>query len=260
MRAPLVRTCCVEGKTIPAGAPPPATLPDRASLFLDFDGTLVELADRPEAVTAAPRVQQLIARLERRLDGRLVVLSGRAAGFVRERLGQPALAVAGSHGLELHFAPGETEVPPSPPELALVAAAFEAHAAAHPGVLVERKPLGTALHYRLAPEAAAACEALATVLATRHGLAIQPGRMMIELRPPGDDKGSALTRFMARPGFARTVPVAVGDDLTDEPAFRAALAHGGWGVLAGPARPTAATYRLDSVAAVLGWLDRIAAA
>jgi trehalose 6-phosphate phosphatase len=80
------------------------------------------------------------------------------------------------------------------------------------------------------------------------------GHMVAELRTPGPDKGDALAAFMAEPPFAGSRPVFIGDDLTDEDAFAAAAAGGGFGVLVGPDRPTAARMRLENVEAVHAWL------
>lgn len=250
---------------VPVALPlPPSRLPDRASLFLDFDGTLVDLADRPDAVRAGGRVRAIVAALAQRLDGRLAIVTGREAAFVRAQLGldEPergsgpgSIGIAGSHGQELHFADGTTAIPDPPAALADVARALDRHVAPHAGVLVERKPLGVALHYRMAPHLEGWSRALAEELAAAAGLHLQPGKMMIELRARGGDKGSAVARFLDEPLFAGTVPVMLGDDLTDEPGFAAAAAHGGWGVLVGAERTTAARHRLPDVAAVLDWLE-----
>ena len=84
--------------------------------------------------------------------------------------------------------------------------------------------------------------------------------MVVELRTPGADKGEALTAFMAQPPFQGATPVMLGDDLTDEDGFRAAAALGGHGVLVGPPRATAATWRLPDQGQVLDWLDALAEA
>lgn len=236
----------------------PPKLPPACALFLDFDGTLVELAERPDAVVASERVRAIVTRANSVLDGRVAIVTGREAAFIRDRLGLvgPGVCIAGSHGQELHFANGATRIPVAPASLIAVGDRLETEVLARPGVLVERKPLGVALHYRMAPEAEGWCNALAAELSEAHGLQRQPGKMMIELRAPGADKGEAIRQFLGEPGFAGTVPVFAGDDLTDEPAFEAAAALGGWGVLVGPERPTAARYRLDGVPDVLDWLER----
>lgn len=234
---------------------PPSQLPAQAALFLDFDGTLVDLIDRPDAVYASPRVRDLVRALADRLNGRLAIVTGREANFVRQQLSLPTIGVAGSHGQEIHFADGSSSVPQAPVALADVAVAFANLARGHEGLLVERKPLGVALHYRMAPEFESKSLALAGELAEVHGLHLQPGKMMVELRARGGDKGSAVARFLETPLFAGAVPIMLGDDLTDEPGFAAAAAHGGWGVLVGSMRTTSARYRLDGVGDVLDWLE-----
>lgn len=248
---------------LPPARLPPARLPKHASLFLDFDGTLVDLAERPDAVRASNRVRAIVTTLNQRLQGRLAIVTGRDAAFVRAQLGldadgAEAVSIAGSHGQEFHFADGTTSIPEPPEGLASIADALASHAAAHDGLLVERKPLGVALHYRLVPELEGWSRDLAELLAQAGGLHVQPGKMMVELRAPGGDKGSAVARFLETPPFAGTVPVMLGDDLTDEPGFAAAAAHDGWGVLVGPARPSAARYRLAGVAHALDWLEAVA--
>jgi trehalose 6-phosphate phosphatase len=143
------------------------------------------------------------------------------------------------------------------PAVRRAVAAFDAFAADRPGVIVEDKTLAAGLHYRQAPDVSADALALAASLAQETGLALQPGSMVLELKTPGTDKGAALTAFMAETPFKGAIPIMVGDDLTDEHGFEAADALGGFGVLVGPERPTAARYRLEDVAAVLDWLDQI---
>ena len=119
--------------------------------------------------------------------------------------------------------------------------------------MIEDKSLGTALHYRQSPDHEDAARALAQGVAATLGLVVQHGKMMVELRVPGD-KGSAITALMAEPPFAGTTPIFLGDDLTDEDGFVAVAALGGTGILVGPPRDTAATARLDGVADVRRWL------
>jgi trehalose 6-phosphate phosphatase len=234
--------------------PPPPDLLTGAALFLDFDGTLVELADSPGAIQVPAGLRPLLERLAVRLGGRLAVVSGRAIGDLDRHLGRCAIAVSGSHGLELRYADGEDVPVAAPAALQPARAELAAFAAADPRLLLEDKPASVALHFRRAPERAEEAEALAAELATRTGLTLQPGKMVVELRPHGADKGDALRRLMREPPFAGARPLFVGDDLTDEHAFEAAAQLGGAGILVGPARGTAATWRLDDVAAVGAWL------
>jgi trehalose 6-phosphate phosphatase len=236
-------------------AAPPAELLTGASLFLDFDGTLVELAERPDAVRVDERLHSLMRRLRDRLDGRLALVSGRAAADIARLFGTPDFIVSGSHGMEFHYPDGETVLAPRPPALDAALPPMHDLARAWPGVLVEEKPLGAALHYRSAPEAEAASLALARALAVEHGLHLQTGKMMIEVRAAGGDKGKAIAELMRSPSMAGTVPISLGDDDTDEPGFEAAAALGGAGVLVGPARPSAARYGLSGVSTVRDWLE-----
>jgi len=234
---------------------PPCALFEGASLFLDFDGTLVTIAPTPDAVIVDAALLALLARLRARLDGRLVLVSGRSLADLRALLGSWNGLTAGSHGLELSDAPAET---PPRDVAALLADELAVLKAQHPGVLVEEKSHGLALHYRQAPAAEELCHRLGELAAARTGWTVQPGKMVVELRPAGADKGMALRYYMARPDFAGTRPVMMGDDLTDEPAFEAAQALGGAGILVGE-RETAARYALADVAAVRAWLTEAAA-
>jgi trehalose 6-phosphate phosphatase len=237
---------------------PPLSLLDGAALFLDFDGTLVELADAPDAIEVPVELRPLLDRLAARLDGRLAIVSGRSMDDLERHVRHEGIALSGSHGLEFRRVGRAEPAPSPPPGLDAARAEIAAFAAAAPGLLVEEKPAGVALHYRLAPEREGSVAAFMVELAGRTGLAVQPGKMVVELRAPGGDKGDALRALMAEPGFAGARPLFVGDDLTDEHAFEAAAAMGGGGILVGPARPTAAAWRLDDVAAVARWLGEAA--
>ncbi|MFD1952529.1 trehalose-phosphatase [Sphingomonas arantia] len=234
--------------------PPPADLIDGASLYLDFDGTLVEIADTPDAVVVEPLVPDLLATLTERLDGRLALISGRAIDGLAAMVPVPGLPISGSHGVETRWADGRREGPDRADGLDAAIAEMTAFAAKRQGVLVEEKPFGVALHYRGDPGAETDAHALVAGLAERTGLDVQTGKMVVELRPAGVDKGHALRRLHAANPFAGHDPIFVGDDDTDEAAFVAATALGGCGILVGPARATAARYRLDDVTAVRRWL------
>ncbi|MBX3477015.1 MAG: trehalose-phosphatase [Brevundimonas sp.] len=242
--------------------PSPPTPPVRAAgvaLFLDIDGVLAPIAATPEGVGPDPRRTAVLERLARKLDGRLAILSGRTLAEIDRIAGTPLAAAAGVHGLERRQ-DGRTLRVAADPALGDAVQAFRDFARDRPGARVEDKGLATALHYRLAPDHAHAALDLARDLADASGLSLQRGDMVVELRTPGADKGAALTAFMQSPPFAGAVPVMLGDDLTDEDAFRAAAALGGYGVLVGPARETAATRRLADQGQVLDWLEAVAEA
>lgn len=245
----------LQTQVMPDSPPPPLSRLAPTALFLDFDGTLVELADSPGAIAVPDRLAPLLDRLSARLDGRLAIVSGRAVDDLRRHLGGCAAVLSGSHGAELRYADGRSIPVSAPPGLAEARESVRRFAAGGQGLLVEDKPAGVALHYRLAPERAAEVDIFLEALAGRSGLALQRGKMVAELRPEGTDKGAALRRLMGEPPFAGARPVFVGDDLTDEDAFRAAASLGGEGVLVGPSRATAARWRLEGVAEVIDWLE-----
>ena len=249
-----------------AEAPPRAPLPapetprEPVALFLDMDGVLAPLAPTPDAVVAEPRRTAVIARLVKALDGRVAIVSGRTLDEIDRIADYASPAAAGVHGLVRRRADGdETAFTPSP-GVAQAAEAITAFAAERPGLLVERKGVAVGIHYRQAPQYEAEVRALADDLAATHGLSVQPGVLVVELKTPGADKGAALTAFMTEPPFKGARPIMLGDDLTDEHGFLAAEALGGYGVLVGPARPTAARYGLSGPDAVLDWLDSVSAA
>lgn len=239
--------------------PPPLSLLEGAALFLDFDGTLVELAETPDAIRVSPALAPLLARLGERLGGRLALVSGRSIADLERHLLCTGLAVSGSHGLELRLRDGSHVPLAVRYDLSEARERLRSLAGETPGLLVEDKPFGVALHYRKAPQEEQRVTSLMSELAERTGLTVQQGKMVAELRPPGADKGDAVRAFMLEPDFAGARPLFVGDDLTDEDAFRAAEELGGGGILVGPERATAARWRLDNVAAVTAWLGQVAA-
>lgn len=238
---------------------PPETLLPGTSLFLDLDGTLLELVERPDAVVADDSLRNLIMRLAEKLEGRLAVISGRSLAQLDAILGSVAhrIAVSGSHGSE-HRWRGVSAQPIRPPALDEAASRLRPFAEAHAGVLVEEKSYGVALHYRMAPAVEPEARFIVERLADELELSLQDGKMMIELRTPGGDKGAAVRRLMACAPMVGTLPVFVGDDITDEAGFVAARSLGGSGILVGSPRATAAIHRLSDPAAVRAWLTALA--
>ena len=235
--------------------PKPLQLGETA-LFLDLDGTLAPIAARPQDVGPDPRRTSLLERLAQTLDGRLAVISGRTLDDLDRILEHRVAALAGVHGLARRTGTGAVRTAQPHPGHDRALAALTAFAAPLHGVLVEDKGLSIALHYRQAPEIANAAIAEAERVATDTGLTLQPGRMVMELRAPGPTKGDSVRAFMAEPPFAGARPIFLGDDLTDEDGFEAADLLGGFGVLVGGARATAARFQLDDVEAALVWLER----
>jgi trehalose 6-phosphate phosphatase len=235
--------------------PPPRLEGSRLSLFLDFDGTLVDIADRPQDVIVAPGLPEALAALSQRLEGRLAIVSGRSLAVLDEMLSGAPLAMAGSHGGEFRPAgapQAQALAEPLPRPLCEALAAF---AEENGGLVFEAKPFSAAVHYRDRPEVGEALFAHAASLASQHGVHLKHGKMVVELTMPGSDKGNAVTQFMNLALFAGSRPLFVGDDVTDEDAFAAVRRFDGGGILVGPMRPTHALWRLDNVAAVHRWLE-----
>lgn len=228
-------------------------------MFLDIDGTLIDLTDDPAAVIADTPTRMLLDALYTHLDGRLSIVSGRSLEQIDAILGPIAqrVPVTGSHGLETRYNTILAR-PERPASLDEVALRLSELAKDWPGVLVEEKSFGVAIHWRANPAAREVAEALAAKLSRIHALRLQHGKDVVELRLPGGDKGQAVRRLMARRGMVGTHPVYFGDDLTDEAGFAAARALGGYGVLIGPrafdGSATAADLALPSVAALLAYL------
>ncbi len=226
------------------------------ALFLDLDGTLIEIAPTPDAVRPARRLPQLLEHLSHRLGSALAIVSGRPISEIDRILAPLVLPAAGLHGLERRSANGTRHPPPALPRLRELRTALQDFAADHPGLLLEDKGAALALHYRARPDLrAATAAAVEAALGCAHtGLAVQRGKAVIEIRPDGADKGMAVAAFMSEPPFAGRRPVFAGDDLTDEAAFRAVRERGGVTVRVGGKGTTAAEWSLADVAAVHAWL------
>ena len=241
----------------PPQLPPPPVALSRPALFLDMDGVLAPLAATPDAVVPDPRRTAVIRGVAERLNGRVAIISGRTIAEIDRIAESAAASASGVHGLERRRADGSLERAEADPAVRDAVAAFHDFAQTRPGVIVEDKAVSAGLHYRQAQDESGAVAALAERLAGETGLSLQAGHLVVELKTPGTDKGTALAAFMGEAPFAGAVPVMLGDDLTDEDGFRAAAALGGFGVLVGPPRETAARYGLADVDAVLAWLDAV---
>ncbi|WP_137181626.1 trehalose-phosphatase [Roseomonas sp. AR75] len=217
---------------------------DRAALFLDFDGTLVEIAPRPEAVVIPPALPGLLRRLATRLEGALAIVSGRPLAELDSFLKVP-LAMAGEHGAVLRAAPDSRAermpLPAPPPDWQRQAKAL---AARFPGALVEPKAHGFVLHFREAPEAGApGRDLIEGLLADADDFVLMPAHMAWEVKPRAVSKASAVQRLMARAPFAGRIPVFIGDDVTDEAGMEAARSFGGRGLRLQEAFGTPAALR-----------------
>jgi len=239
---------------------PPALAADMA-LFLDFDGTLVDIADRPDLVNVPAALQQQLVQVSALLDGALAVISGRRIADIDALFGGGVAATAGLHGWERRRTDGEVVYAgPIPDQFAAAWKVCADFAAGMDGVIFEDKGAALALHYRLRPEAAEACWCAARNAAEAcPELDVRSGHCVVELRPRAADKGKAVTAYLREPPFVGRRPVFIGDDTTDEDAFAAVVRDGGYGVLVGPQRATAANAHLPTVDDVHRWLMRVSA-
>ena len=229
----------------------------RLCLFLDVDGTLIDIAPRPEAVVVPPMLIEALDRVSHLLDGALALISGRTIANLDHLFRPLTLVASGVHGAEVRFEPGgrvshvDDDVLP-----AELITAIRRAADLEAGTLVEDKRFSVAIHYRQVPEAGGRLQsALEELVAAAHDpkLRILPGHMVFEVKRATFDKGLAVGRFMARAPFAGRVPVFFGDDVTDWPGFAAALEHGGQAFSVGRALPGTSGSFPDP-ASVRSWL------
>jgi trehalose 6-phosphate phosphatase len=243
---------------IPAPAPTAPALPQPHSdwaLFLDVDGTLVEIAETPDGVEPDARLPGILSALSRSLDGAVALISGRPIDMLDGLFAPVRLPAAGLHGLERRDADGHRHAAAPSPAIRAAAAAAEDFARANPGVLIEDKGATVALHFRQAPALGPAATRLAEELVAAHaGTTLQKGKMVVEIRPAGKDKGSVVAEFMAEAPFRGRTPVFIGDDVTDEAGFRMVNRLGGHSVRIGGQSGSEATYGIPSVTAFLDWL------
>jgi len=228
-------------------------------LFLDIDGTLLEIADRPDRVRIPSALPGLLGALARQRDGALALISGRPLAEI-DRLMRPWRgAAAGLHGSERRRADGGIERrldTGAAAALDRIRPALRTLAAQDGGLILEDKGLAVALHYRAAPQRAEEILHWAGALQRRSGSALRliAGKMVVEFQPCGADKGATIAAFLAEPPFAGRVPVFVGDDVTDEDGFAEVARRHGIAIRVGAPMATRASHALGSVAAVLAWL------
>ncbi len=235
---------------------PPPQLSRGDALFIDFDGTLVEIAAAPDRIVVAAGLPNLLQRLAASLDGALAVISGRPLAELERYLNGYTGAAAGNHGLERRGASGIIHRPRPDPALDSIWPAIHQFAAMTHGATVEDKGLTIAIHYRGRPELADACRRVAeqAVQLSDNRLTMLAGKMVIELRPRTAGKDRAAQAFLAEPEFRGRRPVFVGDDQTDEEGFATVDRMGGFAIHVGDGN-SIARYRLDGVAAVIRWLE-----
>jgi trehalose 6-phosphate phosphatase len=214
---------------------PPVPQPDWA-LFLDIDGTLLDLAETPDDVAVPAGLRDHLRLAERRLNGALALISGRSIAAIDQLFAPARFAASGQHGSEWRPVPAA-----APQTVAAASLPSGLHAAAariarlHPAIVVEHKSHALAVHYRNAPDCGAEIGSrLAAAMAGYAGLMLLHGKAVWEIKDATQSKGTAVHLFLRQPAFAGRRAVFVGDDRTDEDGFRAVENHGGLALPVGP--------------------------
>jgi trehalose 6-phosphate phosphatase len=238
----------------PGGAVSPdvSALARDSAWFLDIDGTLIDFAEHPDLAAVDAEIMRILNRLQVVAGGAVALVSGRSVAAI-DRLFSPLhFAAAGQHGIERRGADGRLHIHAMPLDrLRTVTPELERLVAQFPDLVFENKGASLALHYRRAPAMRERVENVMHGMLDRLGgdFELQPGKMLVEIRPGGRDKGTAIAEFMAEPPFAGRPPVFIGDDLTDEYGFALVNSMHGHSFKVG-AGATSANWRLADARAV----------
>jgi trehalose 6-phosphate phosphatase len=234
--------------------------PETVALFLDVDGTLLDIAPVPEAVKVPEGLCPALSALHLRLNGALAIVSGRPIKQIDQLFKPLVLPASGEHGFEVRRIPHEKVERFQPPTaLNLLRPGVTELVRKFLGVTPEYKTGTIALHYRQVPQQAAAVRAAidAMIDAYSEDFEIQTGKMVFEIKPRNVDKGRAIAQMMMAPPFESRIPVFIGDDDTDSHGFVAVRKLGGRAIHVGAGHP-AADRALPSPAHVRAWLMRLA--
>jgi trehalose 6-phosphate phosphatase len=228
------------------------------ALFLDVDGTLLEIAATPDAVRVPASLRNTLELASQREQGALALVSGRTIASLDELFAPSQFPMAGQHGLERRSAAGALwRAPINEKALSRARDHLQTLQVRHAGLLLEDKGCALALHYRQTP---ALAEQLTEELETLQQelaphLQLKLGKCVLELMPAGFSKRTAIEAFMREAPFAGRIPVFVGDDITDEDGFAAVNELGGYSIRVGePTINTAARHFFGSVSGVIAWL------
>lgn len=235
------------------------TLPDLSNaenfaLFFDFDGTLADIAERPDAVKVSEITRSTLGALQSALHGAVAIISGREIASVDQFLAPACYAISGVHGLMRRDGAGILHAPDI--DLTRVDGLEERLApfvAAHPGLLLERKSGAIALHFRQRPDLEAAAHTAMRGAADGAQFRLRPGKMVIEALAHHSDKGLAIESFMREAPFLGRIPVFAGDDVTDEDGFAYVNRHKGISIKVG-AGDSQAHFRASGTEELLFWL------
>jgi trehalose 6-phosphate phosphatase len=229
----------------------------RIALFLDMDGTLLDLAATPESVIIPGGLVDLLRRLANGLGGALAIVTGRRISEVDQILAPLRLAASGVHGSEMRVL-ASSPIKHMTADLSDdIVQSLRELAGRAPGAFAEPKGSGLAIHYRRVPEAESAIAAdLQQFHARNPGkFDIWPGRKVFEVIPKGYSKGTAISTLAAEAPFRGRVPIMIGDDVGDEPAFSAAERLHGFGLRVGGENFDASRSDFEDPQSVLQWLD-----
>ena len=232
------------------------------ALFLDADGTLLDIAARPDGVVVPASLRRALAALDGRLSGALALVSGRTIADLDGLFAPLRLRACGVHGAEIRFDPhGSVRISPEFRHAPNTIMALRRIAGRYPDTLVEDKQFSVAVHFRAAPTAEPKLRSdLESFLnsAEGNGCRILPGHMVFEIKRSGFDKGTAIGAFLAQPPFRGRQPIFVGDDVTDLPGFERVLTEGGLAYSVTTQRLGTSGHFPDP-AAVRRWLEEAAA-
>lgn len=239
-------------------SPPTITRDSGCALFLDVDGTLLDIAETPESVYVPDDLKKLLLDLSLRLDGALALVSGRSIDDL-DRLFTPLrLCASGVHGCERRDASGLVVRPDVDPEsLRIVREELQLFVDLYPGLILEDKEFGLAMHFRRVPELGGDVLSFMRRMCQWLGprFTLQAGKCVLEIRPTGFSKGTSIEAFMQQPPFAGRTPIFMGDDVTDEDGFAVVNDLGGMSIKVGDALTTLAQRRLPGVREVRRWLQ-----
>jgi len=237
----------------------PALKSETTAIFLDFDGTLADIAERPDEVFVPGPTRDVLARLQESTRGALAIITGRPIDVIDHFLAPLRLPVAGVHGMERRTAGGQRiDSVVDEAELAAVHARLQIFADEHQGLLVETKHGSLALHYRQRPELEDACiAAVHAAVNGARGLHLLHGKMVIEIKGGTATKADALTAFMQEEPFRGRIALFAGDDVTDEDAFKQIGNLNGISIKIGGGS-TAALFRTEGTASFRDWLGLLA--
>ncbi|UVC10152.1 trehalose-phosphatase [Rhizobium sp. TH2] len=232
--------------------------PEGWAVFLDIDGCLLDLAPTPDSIVVPEGLATDIDRLSKRLGGAVALVTGRALIYADALFKPFVFPIAGLHGAEMRGPDGSRIFAEIPPEFERLKEILVLDTSRMPGVLIEDKGGAVAAHYRLAPqfEEVLGEKMSAFAKAAGPGWALQLGKMVYEIRPSRASKGDAVERFLREPPFLDRLPLAMGDDLTDESMFAVVNARGGHSIRVG--REEAPTCALSTIMSPAHVRDAIA--